>query len=172
MGIVYKYGDVVEAFKNGEIDVLVHGVNCQGKMNSGIAKQIRAEFPKAFKHYRESFFQSDEPRPDVLGFAQFVKIEDNKFIVNGFTQDKYGYDKSFRFCSYDAIDQVISQLRNSCLKSSIDGKKIGMPKIGAGLGGGNWKVIEAIISSHFTDRDVYVYTLEEQPRKSGQNDMG
>jgi O-acetyl-ADP-ribose deacetylase (regulator of RNase III) len=37
---------------------------------------------------------------------------------------------------------------------------VAMPKIGAGLGGGDWKIIEAIIESAFHDRDVYVYELE------------
>lgn len=173
MGIIYKYGDVVEAFKKGEIDVLVHGVNCQGKMNSGIAKQIRENYPRVFKEYLK-YCEDNKPDytymnelSDMLGNVQYVRnVRSGGHIFNAFTQEKYGYD-GFRFCSYDAIDQVM----NIISTDGIEGK-IGMPKIGAGLGGGNWKVIEAIISSHFIDRDVYVYINEEPPKCSGKNDMG
>jgi hypothetical protein len=34
-----------------------------------------------------------------------------------------------------------------------------MPQIGAGLGGGDWQVIEAIIESEMTDIQPVVYTL-------------
>lgn len=166
--IIYKTGDVVEALKKGEIDVLVHGVNCQGKMNSGIAKQIRAEFPQVFEQYRNALeFGDGADNSDELGNVQYVRnVLPNKHIFNAFTQEEYGYD-GFKFCSYDAIDRVM----NIITTDGIEGK-IGMPKIGAGLGGGDWKVIEAIINSHFTDRDVYVYTLEEPVKSSGKNDVG
>lgn len=169
--IVYRNGDIVEAFKNNEIDVLVHGVNCQGKMNSGIAKQIRAEYPKVFTEY--SFFVTaangfrdceehiDESK--LLGKNQLVKIKQS-YIINAFTQSNYGYNGN-KFCSYDAIDSCMKALlitTNDCV--------VGMPKIGAGVGGGDWKVIEAIINSHFHNRDIFVYTLEEPSKRSGKND--
>lgn len=34
-----------------------------------------------------------------------------------------------------------------------------MPKIGAGLGGGNWEVIEAIINHRLKDHNVTVWEL-------------
>lgn len=167
--IIYRKGDVVEAFKNGEIDVLVHGVNCQGKMNSGIAKQIRAEFPRVFDEYekycKEHYDDFDLPE-DLLGDVQYVRnVLPGRSIFNAFTQEGYGYN-GFRYCSYDAIDRVMQIL-------STDGitGKIGMPKIGAGLGGGDWKVIEAIINSRFPDREVYVYTLKDTKTSKG-NDIG
>lgn len=146
--IVYRKGDVVEALKSGEIEVLVHGVNCQGAMNSGIAKQIRKEFPIVFEEYRRYF--------DIrnLGDIQQVKVDnfENKHVVNTYTQSEYGYD-GLKFCSYDAIDEAMTKL------ARVEGA-IGMPKIGAGLGGGNWEIIEAIINSHFPEREIHVYELE------------
>jgi hypothetical protein len=34
-----------------------------------------------------------------------------------------------------------------------------MPKIGAGLAGGDWEKIEEIINSVFDKRDIFVYEL-------------
>lgn len=162
MGIKYVKGDVVEAFKRGEIDILVHGVNCQGKMNSGIAKQIRAEFPQVFKEYEGyidwigfTYDENDKPdRSHFLGDTLNVRIEKFRFIVNAFTQNNYGYEGN-KYCSYDAIDKCMKTIK----KEAIGNVVIAMPKIGAGLGGGDWKVIEAIINSVFEEREVLVYEL-------------
>jgi len=35
--------------------------------------------------------------------------------------------------------------------------KIGIPKIGAGLSNGNWKIIENIINEIFQNREIYVF---------------
>jgi O-acetyl-ADP-ribose deacetylase (regulator of RNase III) len=156
--IVYRKGDVVEAFKNGEIDVLIHGVNCQGKMNSGIAKQIRTEFSEVFDKYEDQCSAyRDDASLTLLGAVQVIQpVNTLGFIINAFTQHKYGYDKT-RFCSYDAID---ISMRKIAEKPNGKNLRIGMPKIGAGLGGADWKIVEAIINSVFQDREIYVYELE------------
>jgi O-acetyl-ADP-ribose deacetylase (regulator of RNase III) len=149
--IVYRKGDVVEAFENGEIDILVHGCNACGIMGSGIAKQIKTKFPEAFEAYKsyESIYGLS------LGSFSIHKYGKNKHIINLVTQDKY-LPRSERHFSYDYFDNSMQTL--SISHRSL---KIGMPKIGAGLGGGDWKIIEAIINSHFKDREVFVYTLED-----------
>lgn len=163
--IVYRTGDVVEAFKKGEIDVLVQGVNCQGKMNSGIAKQIRKEFPVVFERYEDHVNEVSDSDYVLLGKVQFIHAGGKgKYVVNAFTQDEYGYAGD-KFCSYDAIDIIMKNLNQLIDKTD----SVGMPKIGAGLGGGDWKVIEAIINSHFPDRDIFVYALEEK-KTDGRND--
>lgn len=149
MPIVYRKGDVVEAFKNGEIDVLVHGCNACGVMGSGIAKQIKDEFYEAYEAYKlyEKLYG--------LNLGEYSQFHfQNKTIINLVTQDKY-LPRDQRHFSYDYFDNGIKSIERY-----IRSGKIAMPKIGAGLGGGDWKVIEAIINSHFKDRDVFVYTLE------------
>ena len=69
-----------------EANYICHQVNCLGKMGSGIAKQIRERYPKVFKSYLEY------ANPSMLGTPQFVECDNNKFIVNMFAQEKYGYD--------------------------------------------------------------------------------
>lgn len=145
--IIYRKGDIIEAFKNEEIDVLVHGCNACGVMGSGIAKQIKEEFPEAFEAYKK--YEKDYGLK--LGTCSFFRTGPFTTIVNMVTQDKY-LPRDQRHFSYDYFDNALQQLR-------LERGRIGMPKIGAGLGGGNWTVIEAIINSHFKDRDVYIYEL-------------
>lgn len=42
MAIIYRKGDVLEALRKGEVDIVIHQTNCQGVMGSGIAKQIKS----------------------------------------------------------------------------------------------------------------------------------
>jgi len=37
--------------------------------------------------------------------------------------------------------------------------KIGLPRIGCGLGGAPWQIVQRIINDVFDDVDVYVYTM-------------
>ncbi len=74
----------------------------------------------------------------------------NKVILNCITQEFYGKDNK-RYVSYDAVDECMQELNIY--------EEIAMPKIGAGLGGGDWSVIEAIINHRLNDRKVTVYYL-------------
>jgi hypothetical protein len=68
-----------------------------------------------------------------------------------------GYDGA-RYTSYDAFARALEKIREH-----VDtGYSIGFPKnIGCGLGGGNWKVISALIEEILgKDYEVYVYELD------------
>jgi O-acetyl-ADP-ribose deacetylase (regulator of RNase III) len=54
---------------------------------------------------------------------------------------------------YDAIRSVFKKI-----KSNFSGKRIGYPKIGAGLAGGDWDQISKIIDEELIDED---HTLVE-----------
>ena len=47
--ITYKKGNLL----NSNCDIIVHQVNCQKVMGSGIAKQIRDRWPEVFVRYEE-----------------------------------------------------------------------------------------------------------------------
>jgi len=36
---------------------------------------------------------------------------------------------------------------------------IGMPKVGCGLGGGDWTIVEKIIDTEFKNREVTIYEI-------------
>jgi len=40
--------------------------------------------------------------------------------------------------------------------------KVGLPKIGAGLGGGDWSIISKIIEEELGEFDVTIYVLDEK----------
>lgn len=148
--IKYVKGDLL----NAEQNIIVHQVNCQGVMGSGVAKAIRAKYPEAYRRYFQMYRASFDSRfsDPLLGQAQLITIDD-KTIVNLFGQDNY-LPRGITHTSYDALVIGFNEIKSSTKED------LAMPKIGCGLGGGDWKIVSAIIESVFDDRDVYIYELE------------
>lgn len=147
--INYVVGDLIELAKNGEFNVIVQGCNCFCKMNSGVAKAIRENFIEAY-----IVDQMTVPGdPKKLG-TYTCASRPNLTIVNAYTQFDYGYDGKLRF-SYEAFYKVMNRIAKD-----FNGFKIGMPKIGSGLAGGDWKLIEKIIRSTMIDQNVTIVVKE------------
>jgi len=132
-------GDLVQLALAGEFDVIIHGCNCLCTMGSGIAKTIREYFPKAYEIDQETI-KGDKNK---LGKYSCIKIERNDLkylhIVNAYTQYKYA-NRNIQNADYDAIRSVMKKI-----KEDFTGLRIGYPKIGAGLAGGDWNIISKII---------------------------
>ena len=140
---------------DSDCNFICHQVNCQGKMGSGVAKQIRARWPEVYSNYIRV------ANSKMLGKVQILYIEDanipRQCVVNMFSQENYGYDRA-RYTSYDAFWNCLNELKNQIPK----GTTIAFPyKIGCGLGGADWEIIEKMIDVVFKDYGVFIYKLEE-----------
>jgi len=137
------------------VDVIAHGVNCQGAMGSGVAKVLYTKWPEIKKEYHKRYDRKLEAgwKPkDFLGYVNIAHTNDNKEILNCYTQLKYGYDGK-KYISYDALYDVFSAISKKY-------KEVAIPKIGCGLAGGDWEIVKAIINSATGNHcKVYVYYL-------------
>jgi O-acetyl-ADP-ribose deacetylase (regulator of RNase III) len=130
-------GDLIQLALSGKFDVIVHGCNCFCTMNAGIAKQIWENFPDAY----QADFETESGDTNKLGnYSKAVlKIDGTPLtIINGYTQ--YHYSGANVLADYDAIEALFARI-----KTDFSGKKIGYPRIGAGLAGGDWERIHDII---------------------------
>lgn len=78
-----------DIFESGA-DVICHQVNCQGAMNSGVAKQVKEKYPKVYKAYKKVCSSGER----LLGRTQIIPINDTQSIVNLFAQYNFGYENS------------------------------------------------------------------------------
>ena len=159
MAIVYKKGNVLNSGER----VIVHGCNCFNTMGSGIAKQIKRRYPKAYT-VDQATRKGD--RGKLGRFSQAIIDDHDVIIVNAYTQYRYGRDKVH--VDYDALKTVISRI---CV--DIREGTIAMPKIGCGLAGGDWDVVSEILESvsEKYGRTFHVYLggpewVEEEPEVS------
>jgi len=134
MAVKVINGDLFES----SAPIICHQVNCQGKMGSGVAKQVREKYPAAYRQY--IYRCKDEKPHQLLGHAQFVYGTD-KIVVNMFAQDRYGYDGT-RYTDYSAFSRCLHEIA----KNVAPGTTIAMPyKIGCGLAGGDWGTVYGLI---------------------------
>ena len=131
-----RRGDLLALTRAGEFDLIIHGCNCQCTMGAGIAKQIREHFPAAWAADRAT-----GPSAAKLGTisSATVSLGDRELtIINGYTQNHWhGLGV---LVDYGALAQVMATVRER-----YGDRRIGYPKIGAGLARGHWPTIAAII---------------------------
>lgn len=148
----------MEIFKGNIFDtkaqVIAHGVNCQGVFNAGLAKQIRLKYPAAFNAYRIKHVKENW----LLGQIQVVQVEQARYIANMATQIEYGTDK--QQVNYYAVKTCLEKLFEFCSKKELT--SVAIPKIGCGLGGGDWKEVHTILvdlSKEWETIDLQVWEL-------------
>lgn len=167
MSIHFVKGNLLDA----KLDYYCHQVNCQGRMNSGIAKAIKERWPMVYDEYVQKYQDREdeilrelgghEVMPSVsgtlLGEIQLVRVDVGKTVINMFAQEHYGYDGR-RYTSYAGFWSCLCEIREVVPV----GSKIGFPDhVGCGLGGANWEVIRTMIREALSkDYDVYIYKLE------------
>lgn len=145
-------------------DIIVHQVNCQFVMGSGVAKALRDRF----KNLYPAYLSMQDKRhvaitSEYLGKIQLVTVypddtENSKFVCNLFGQNKYGNDGK-QYTNYQAIECGLYALKREILfgEAKYYTESISFPwNMGAARGGGDWNVIKAMIETVFGDTDIEI----------------
>lgn len=140
-----------------EKGVIAHGVNCMGKMGSGVAFAIRRKWPIVFEKYSSFVIANNasSPSASLLGRVQFTQVGLELVVANCFTQIFYG--RGAVHAIPEAIKQSLTIVCNFANHGEFD---LYIPKIGAGLGGLNWeRDVEPIVKKLADENenvDIYV----------------
>lgn len=148
--IIYKKGDLLES----DADIIAHGCNAVGGFGSGVAGQIAKRYPRV----KNAYMLRHREGGHELGEVQFVYAEpgSGQYIANCITQFNY-LPRGVCHADYEAIRTAMTRVKNWAKPKNWS---IAIPKIGAGLAGGDWKIIEDILEEVFEDYEVTVYTLD------------
>lgn len=150
--ITYIKGSILDAPQI----YIAHGVNCQNKMGSGVAKVLFEKYPEIKYQYHELWeyvYPLVLDTNKLLGMVQPVEVHDNKIVFNCFTQDYFGYDGN-QYADYSAIKTCLLTIRKN-----YGNIKIAMPKIGCGLGGLDWSKVEKTLLE-VKGLTYFIYNLE------------
>lgn len=140
-----RSGDLLQLALDGDVDVIVHGCNCQCQMGKGIALSVKRLFPEAFAA-DQATAKGDAGKLGTISVAEIHRDGRTFFVVNGYTQFHWRGDGDK--ADYEAIAGVMR-----AVKARFPGKRIGYPKIGAGLAGGDWTRIVPIIEAELAGAD-------------------
>lgn len=151
-------GDLIELANSGEFDVIGHGCNCFCAMSRGIAPQMGAAFgchlfPMEDKSMAGDINKLGQIDWKVLnltgGTTEFDFFEFDLTVVNIYSQ--YTPNAQIKPLDYEALTLGLRKMNHI-----FRGKRIGLPKIGAGLAGGDWNRIKEIIQTELKDCDITV----------------
>lgn len=149
--LIYLQGDLLKS----DAQIIAHGCNCIQTMGAGIAKSISQIYPEVAK--ADKRFKPENPR-DRLGKIDVVKVHTIlgskiEYVANCYTQLEVGEGVQI---SYNAIRSSMQELHDFGMENNLS---VAIPKISAGLGGGDWKRIEKDISEIFSDMEIKIYSL-------------
>ena len=151
-------GDLVKLAAIGEFDVIIHGCNCFNTMGAGIAAQIAKKFPAAATVDRFTTIGDRNKLGNYTIASVLTDYGDPLLIVNAYTQ--YGYGRLSPAVDYDAVQKIFAGVVWNLARIRHD-IRIGIPMIGAGLAGGDWKRINSIIEYEMYGIRSDILTLVE-----------
>lgn len=156
MMIRYVIGDATEMSKDKSV-VLVHCVNDIGAWGAGFSGTLSKMYPitKVYYHY---WAKGKIANPRFkLGQIQVIPINSKFSIVNLIGQQGIRSRENPVPVHYPALH---IGLRETAKEARRLGAEIHCPRLGCGLAGGDWKIVEKIIQEECIGIDVIVYTLK------------
>lgn len=142
-------GDIIRFAKDGVFDVIAHGCNCFHTMGGGLAAQVKRHFPETYDADLATPY-GDRAKLGTCSVAVVAAPSGELTIVNAYTQFQPSMGGGVDV-DYDAVRHAMAWLR-----VHYSGRRIGLPQIGAGLAGGDWARIEAIIAEELAGEDVSI----------------
>lgn len=155
--ITYIKGDATSPQAKG-IKIIVHICNDLGGWGKGFVLAISKKWPEPEKAYREWY--RDRANNDFeLGLVQLIQVSEELYVGNMIGQQGIKIKNSEVPIRYEAVKQCLEQI---AIKAKQLNASIHMPRIGCGLAGGKWEMIDPIITNALLEKqlDVYVYDFE------------
>lgn len=133
-------------------DMIVHGVNCQGKMAKGFASEIRRRFPLAYLEYAQLH------REEGLVLGEHLSVYCDKYCVfHAFTQENYGNNKDVVYVDYKAVEKT---MRSAAKMAKSLKLRVLFPLIGGGLANGDPSILYSIFKRSYVSTDAFLVLPE------------
>lgn len=142
----YIKGDIIEIFRKG--NDIAHGCNCFCVMGAGVAGQLRSQFPQV----AEADDLEDDYYTDKRFKLGLFSIADHLNGVN-VCYNVYSQYNPGPSIDYGALLNCFMNLNKA--RKDI-GRPLYIPRIGAGIAAGDWKIIEKLINLATPSIDIIV----------------
>ncbi len=148
--ITYLQGDATQPVGEGN-KIIVHVCNDIGGWGRGFVLALSKRWKSPEKAYRD-WYKSGEGFE--LGATQLVKVEDDLWVGNMIGQHKIKKAQDGTPpIRYEAVRTALGKIAGDATRLNAS---VHMPKIGAGLAGGDWQTIEGIIQEELANQGISV----------------
>ena len=150
--IDYVVGDATAPLGEGR-KIIVHVCNDIGGWGAGFVLALSARWPEPEAAYRR-WFAARATNDFELGAAQLVDVGDDVWVANVIGQeDVVAAADGTPPIRYEAIEAGLSAVADEAYAMDAS---VHMPRIGCGLAGGEWPLVEAIIERTLGARRIPV----------------
>lgn len=136
-------GDILDS---PGLDLIVNPVNTRGVMGAGLARRVKATYPRAFAEYRRYC------RIGRLGPGDVLLTTSERLIAHAATKDDWRESSS-----YDIVRECLISLDQ--LLNCLAVRTVGLPALGCGLGGLDWETVSWMSQEYLDqpDKDIWLY---------------
>lgn len=146
MSVQFVKGDM---FQTPQLKAFAHGCNCAGAMGKGVAVDFKNNWPEMYLSYKEKCKMNLFNLGDVFTWEE-----------SGLTIFNLGTQKNWRTkATLESITKSLASMISIAESKGI--KHIGIPRIGAGLGGLIWEDVKAIINKEAQNSQVTLIVFED-----------
>ena len=153
-------GNLINLALRGHFDVIGHGVNCFCLQRAGIACALNNVFgtgDSRIYSLEGTYQKGDKTKLGLIQGYSFslpynvpalgmLPVETDRkevTVLNCYTQYSAGIDKVY--LDYEALAKCLTKINED-----YEGKEVGLPKIGCGLAGGDWKIVSDMMQDILT----------------------
>lgn len=157
-----RIGDLL---RQKDLSAICHVCNCFHTFGSGIAKQIREQFPEAY----EADLHTKSRDRDKMGTFSFATIKNGVGCYNMYAQYRYGRER--RHLEYPYFKHCLVAVRDDLKSRFGTYKLLGIPyKVGCVNAGGDWGTVLDIIKEIF-EKDTVRLVICEYKQYSAENEL-
>jgi O-acetyl-ADP-ribose deacetylase (regulator of RNase III) len=146
MSVKFVAGDLFAL----ELPAVGHGCNCMGFMEAGIARTFKKKYPNMFEMYRRKCARAQFKLGDVFPW----EVDPTHYIFNLATQKGPGVPAEL-----PAIKKSVQKMLKLCETMGLE--KVGVPRIGAGLGKLRWEDVKGVLQSLGEESCAELLVFEE-----------
>ena len=153
--IKYLRGDATQPQCKGS-KIIAHVCNDLGGWGKGFVLAISKRWPEPEKEYR-SWHRGRAKNDFALGHVQLVNVEKYVWVANMIGQRGMKTGSKGPPIRYEAIQECLASVAAMAKENSAT---VHMPRIGCGLAGGKWDLVEPLISSELSAAGIQVYVYD------------
>jgi O-acetyl-ADP-ribose deacetylase (regulator of RNase III) len=151
--ISYVRGDATHPLGRGN-KIICHCCNDRGRWGKGFVLALSKKWAEPEEDYRRWYRERDGFR---LGEVRLVRVEPRVWVANMIGQHGTRRGSGGPPVRYPALGQCLDKL---AVEAAAHSASVHMPRIGCGLAGGRWELVEPLICASLVRASIPVTVYE------------